>query len=132
MKTDPNPSLEALEHGGILEHVGYDHEPDPATPDEDVLELRHLAILPGHFPTIRFRDILRWKRRRCGGSESTFAVKVMLSSWQFQLSSHSTMEPRYTSPVLSSTVTTCPAASCSSFTGIPRLRLIFLLLLDLA
>ena len=49
----------------------------------------------------------------------------MFSSWQFQLSSHSTMDPRYTSPVLSSTVTTWPAASWSSFTGIPRLRLIF-------
>jgi hypothetical protein len=56
----------------------------------------------------------------------------MFSSWQFQLSSHSTMVPRYTSPVLSSVVTTCPAASCSSFTGIPRLRLIFSSILSLS
>ena len=42
----PDPGLEALEHGRVLEHVGYDHEPDPAPPDEDVLQLRHLAVLP--------------------------------------------------------------------------------------
>lgn len=42
---DPNPGLEALEHGCVLEHVRYDHEPDPAAPDEDVLQLRHLAVL---------------------------------------------------------------------------------------
>jgi hypothetical protein len=41
----PYPGLKALEHGGVLEHVGYDHEPDPAPPDEDVLQLRHLAVL---------------------------------------------------------------------------------------
>lgn len=44
-KKYPNPSLEALEHGGVLEHVGYDHEPDPASSDEDVLQLGDLAVL---------------------------------------------------------------------------------------
>jgi hypothetical protein len=46
-KKYPNPSLEALEHGGVLEHVGYDHEPDPASSDEDVLQLGDLAVLGG-------------------------------------------------------------------------------------
>lgn len=50
----------------------------------------------------------------------------MDSSWQFQLSSHSIMLPRYSSPLFNSTVTMCPAASCSSFTGIPKLLLISL------
>lgn len=47
----------------------------------------------------------------------------MLSSWQFQLSSHSTILPLYSSPLFISTVTICPVASCRSFTGMPKLRL---------
>jgi len=43
-----------------------------------------------------------------GWRERTLAVKVICSSWQFQLSSQSAMIPRYTSPFLSSTVTASP------------------------
>jgi len=58
-------------------------------------------------------------------SNITFAVYVIDSSWEFQLSSHSIKEPRYVSSLLSSTVTMWPSASCKSFTGMPKLLLIF-------
>jgi hypothetical protein len=72
--------------GGILEHVGCDHEPDPATPDEYVLELRHLAILPGHFATIRDTKMeekkVRWNREEylcCDGDVLELTVLVVLA-----------------------------------------------------
>ena len=52
----------------------------------------------------------------------------MSSSWQFQLSSHSSRFPLYSSPLFSSTVTVWPDDSWRSFTGIPKLRLISSLL----
>ena len=62
-----------------------------------------------------------WNVKKAVTNKShTLAVNVMLSIWQFQLSSQSVIVPRYSSPFFSSTVTTCPWASWSSFTGIPR------------
>ena len=37
-----------LEHGGVLEHVGENHEPDLGAADVDVLQLRHPPVPVGH------------------------------------------------------------------------------------
>ena len=49
----------------------------------------------------------------------SLAVTVIFCIWQFMLSSASSSFPRYTSPVVVSSVTMCPSASCSSLMGIP-------------
>jgi hypothetical protein len=59
-----------------------------------VLQLRHLAVLESiHCLNIIQQRFIE-RRGKPNETKRTFAVKVMFSSWQFQLSSHSTMEPR--------------------------------------
>ena len=53
-------------------------------------------------------------------------VLVQLLRWQFMLSSASSSLPRYVSPFLSSMVTVCPSASCSTLMGMPMCLLMLL------
>lgn len=65
--------------------------------------------------------ILLPRIKTCSSCEirPSLAVTVMFVIWQFILSSASTSFPLYTSPVIVSSVTICPSASCRILIGTP-------------
>mmetsp|Transcript_21861 Transcript_21861/g.64374 ORF Transcript_21861/g.64374 Transcript_21861/m.64374 type:complete len:200 (+) Transcript_21861:45-644(+) len=97
---------------------------------EALLALVSIFLKKGAFFRMSGRTMKRTcePRRKTLESISTcpsFIVFVQLERWTFMLSSASSSFPLYTSPFLSSTVTVCPSASCSTLMGMPMFDMLF-------
>ena len=107
-----------------MKHIRYDEETDHASPDIDLVKLRYTTI------SSRYCDILKRYVEVILGCHfkpqcETLSVHIqnisrVVNAGKEVAHGPSASFPRYSWPVLSSTVMICPSDSCKSFTGTPR------------